>query len=178
MRHNSCVRDDLALAGQTLLSRCDDTQVRELGDEINTLKATIPAAGAFFSRTRACHSGAFACTSLAASLTLSPLSPPTAAEGAAAAPTEAEKKVEELAKERKELVAGGFRDKHFNWGSLLLGLGVAISIEGAILGFACCASLKEITAGGPLRLSLDHRRLCSRSASCVSLRDSIASRPL
>lgn len=37
----------------------------------------------------------------------------------------------ELTKQRKELVAGGFKDKHFNWGSLLLGLGVAIAVEGA-----------------------------------------------
>ena len=34
--------------------------------------------------------------------------------------------------ERKALVAGGFRDKHSNWGSLLLALGVAIAIEGPL----------------------------------------------
>lgn len=49
----------------------------------------------------------------------------------AAPPSEAESKVAELTKTRKDLVAGGFKDKHFNWGSLLLGLGVAIAIEGA-----------------------------------------------
>lgn len=31
---------------------------------------------------------------------------------------------------RKELVKGNFRETHWNWGSLLLGLGVLIAIEG------------------------------------------------
>lgn len=34
------------------------------------------------------------------------------------------------AQERKELIAGGFRDKHFVWGSILLASGVGIAIEG------------------------------------------------
>lgn len=34
--------------------------------------------------------------------------------------------------ERKELVAGGYRDKHFWWGSVLLGGGVLIAVEGAL----------------------------------------------
>lgn len=33
---------------------------------------------------------------------------------------------------RKELTKGGYRDKHWNWGSLLLGLGVLIAIEGPV----------------------------------------------
>lgn len=33
---------------------------------------------------------------------------------------------------RKELVKGGFKDRHFNWGSLLLGLGVLIGVEGPV----------------------------------------------
>lgn len=33
--------------------------------------------------------------------------------------------------ERKELVAGGYRDKHFWWGSILLGSGVMFAVEGA-----------------------------------------------
>lgn len=34
--------------------------------------------------------------------------------------------------ERKELVAGGYRDKHYLWGALLLGGGVTIAIEGCL----------------------------------------------
>lgn len=57
------------------------------------------------------------------------------ASGAEAPPlspaqAEAAAKVEELMAERKAILAEGPREKHFNWGSLLLGLGVAISIEG------------------------------------------------
>jgi len=38
--------------------------------------------------------------------------------------------ISELEAERKALIASGARDKHFNWGSLLLALGVLIAIEG------------------------------------------------
>lgn len=34
--------------------------------------------------------------------------------------------------ERKELIAGGFRDKHWLWGSVLLASGVGIAIEGCV----------------------------------------------
>jgi len=34
--------------------------------------------------------------------------------------------------ERKDLVAGGYRDKHFVWGSILLGGGVLFAVEGSI----------------------------------------------
>jgi hypothetical protein len=34
--------------------------------------------------------------------------------------------------ERKDLVAGGYRDKHFWWGSVLLGGGILIAVEGAL----------------------------------------------
>lgn len=34
--------------------------------------------------------------------------------------------------ERKQLVAGGYRDRHFNAGSWLLGAGVVIAIEGCL----------------------------------------------
>jgi hypothetical protein len=40
--------------------------------------------------------------------------------------------VEALEKERKQLVAGGYRDKHFAAGSWLLGAGVVIAIEGCL----------------------------------------------
>jgi hypothetical protein len=34
--------------------------------------------------------------------------------------------------ERKELIAGGFRDKHTVWGSMLLGAGVTFTVSGAV----------------------------------------------
>ena len=63
--------------------------------------------------------------------------PPAAAEGAPApAPTAAQAaaaaQVEALTAERKAILADGVRDKHFNWGSLLLGLGVLIAVEGPV----------------------------------------------
>lgn len=41
-------------------------------------------------------------------------------------------KVASLEQERKDLVAGNYRDKHFLMGSVLLGAGVTIAIEGAV----------------------------------------------
>jgi len=41
-------------------------------------------------------------------------------------------KVEELQAERKSILASGVRETHFNWGSLLLALGVAIGVEGPV----------------------------------------------
>merc|ERR1711904_148592 len=38
--------------------------------------------------------------------------------------------IESLTEERKKLVAGKFRDKHFVWGSLILGSGVTFTLEG------------------------------------------------
>ena len=36
------------------------------------------------------------------------------------------------AQTRKELLKGNYREVHWNWGSLLLGLGVLIAIEGPV----------------------------------------------
>lgn len=55
---------------------------------------------------------------------------PAPVEGAPASPLAAE--VEKLTKERKELVKGGYRDRHFNAGSILLSLGVTLSVGGAL----------------------------------------------
>ncbi|XP_066324684.1 uncharacterized protein [Miscanthus floridulus] len=41
-------------------------------------------------------------------------------------------KIEELTEERKALIKGSFRDRHFNAGSILLGLGVLESVGGAL----------------------------------------------
>ncbi len=60
----------------------------------------------------------------------------TAADAAppalSAADAEVQSRIEALGEERKALLADGVRDKHFNWGSLLLALGVAIAIEGPV----------------------------------------------
>jgi len=53
-------------------------------------------------------------------------------EDAAAAMSEAGKKVAELTSTRKELVAGKFKDKHASAGALLLAMGVALSVEGGM----------------------------------------------
>ena len=49
-----------------------------------------------------------------------------------AAQLEAQQKIDALTEERKALLAEGVREKHFNWGSLLLALGVAIGVEGPV----------------------------------------------
>ena len=49
-----------------------------------------------------------------------------------AAQMETQAKIDALTEERKALLAEGVRDKHFNWGSLLLALGVAIGVEGPV----------------------------------------------
>lgn len=57
---------------------------------------------------------------------------PAAGEAEApAAPAALTQQLSALEKERKDLVAGGYRDKHFWWGSVLLGGGVFFAIEGA-----------------------------------------------
>jgi len=56
---------------------------------------------------------------------------PVAAEGQTA-PSPIEAQIKELSEERKVLVKGGFRDRHFNWGSILLGTGVLFSVSGAV----------------------------------------------
>jgi hypothetical protein len=53
-------------------------------------------------------------------------------EGNRPAAPQLEREIAELEKTRKELTQGKFKDKHWNWGSLLLGLGVVIGIAGPI----------------------------------------------
>lgn len=52
--------------------------------------------------------------------------PPSAATAALLA------QVESLTAERKQLLADGVKDKHFSWGSLLLGLGVLSGVAGPL----------------------------------------------
>lgn len=43
--------------------------------------------------------------------------------------------LDDKSQERKELLAGNFRDKHWWWGSLLLASGTGIAIEGCVNTF-------------------------------------------
>lgn len=95
-------------------------RVRTVQDEINALKKQLkPAAAA---TPAAVGAGADS------SSTTTP--PPPAA--ASKSPSPAEVRIEELTEERKALLKGSFRDRHFNAGSLLLGLGVLESVGGAL----------------------------------------------
>ncbi|GER50431.1 rhomboid-related intramembrane serine proteasefamily protein [Striga asiatica] len=79
-------------------------RVRTLQDEINELKKQVrPVA-------------------------VSPDGNPTPAEP----PSPVEAKIEQLTEERKALIKGSYRDKHFNAGSILLGFGVFESVFGGI----------------------------------------------
>lgn len=48
------------------------------------------------------------------------------------AQAETQAKIDELAATRKELVAGGFKDKHANWGSMILAFGITLAVEGGM----------------------------------------------
>ena len=86
-------------------------RVRTIQDEVNELKKQLkPAATA---TPAAVGAGADS-------------SPPPAAK------SPVEIKIEELTEERKALIKGSFRDRHFNAGSILLGLGVLESVGGAL----------------------------------------------
>ncbi|KAK3155879.1 hypothetical protein QOZ80_2AG0099800 [Eleusine coracana subsp. coracana] len=90
-------------------------RVRTVQDEINDLKKQLkPAAIA---------------TPAAVGAASSSPSPPSSAP-----PNKSpvEIKIDELTEERKKLVKGSFRDRHFNAGSILLGLGVLESVGGAL----------------------------------------------
>jgi len=53
-------------------------------------------------------------------------------EEAPAPPSPLDGQIKALEKDRKELVAGGYRDKHYWWGVILLGSGVTIAVEGCL----------------------------------------------
>ncbi|KAL7125666.1 hypothetical protein ABFS83_14G131700 [Erythranthe nasuta] len=61
---------------------------------------------------------------------------PVTPDGAAPAPTPSssplEAKIQQLTEERKELIKGSYREKHFNAGSILLGFGVSEAIFGGL----------------------------------------------
>lgn len=59
---------------------------------------------------------------------------PVTPEGTPAqvAPSPVEAKIQQLTEERKELLKGGYRDRHFNAGSILLAFGVFESVGGGL----------------------------------------------
>ena len=57
---------------------------------------------------------------------------PETANGEAVTPNPNQTKIDELTKERKELIAGNYKEKHFNAGSLLLAFGTVLAIEGGM----------------------------------------------
>ncbi|KAG6403697.1 hypothetical protein SASPL_135925 [Salvia splendens] len=54
------------------------------------------------------------------------------ADGSPPPPSPLDAKIQQLTQERKELIKGSYRDKHFNAGSILLGFGVFESIFGGL----------------------------------------------
>ncbi|XP_020092633.1 uncharacterized protein LOC109722361 isoform X2 [Ananas comosus] len=90
-------------------------RVRTIQDEINQLKK------------QQVKSPAPAAAAVPAGAAASDASPPPPAE---VSPVEA--KIQKLTEERKELLKGSYRDRHYNAGSILLGFGVFEAVGGAI----------------------------------------------
>ena len=88
-------------------------KVRTVGEEIQDLKKEIPAA-------------------VPAAVTANGEVEAAAAPSMTAAQLETKKKIDELTAERKELIAGNYKEKHNNWGSLLLAFGVTLAVEGGM----------------------------------------------
>ncbi|KAJ3693967.1 hypothetical protein LUZ60_009447 [Juncus effusus] len=91
-------------------------RVRTIQDEINELKKEVKAPAV---TPEAVTAGA------GADMAASPPPPPAKA-------SPAEGKIQQLTEERKALLKGGFRDRHFNAGSILLGFGVLESVGGGL----------------------------------------------
>ncbi|CAO2033869.1 unnamed protein product [Urochloa humidicola] len=91
-------------------------RVRTIQDDINDLKKQLKPSAA-----------ATPAAVTAGGDTSSSSSPPPPAPK-----SPVEIKIDELTEERKKLLKGSFRDRHFNAGSILLGLGVLESVGGAI----------------------------------------------
>ena len=122
-----------ALSSSTALLGFQWKRQRTLGDEISSLKKTIPDLGGAASAVealRAAESAEVVDASYVRSL-----------RGG----VETEAKVAELTKERKELANAGPKDKHFNQGALLLFVGTAFAIEVGFSSFSlppsCCPFL-------------------------------------
>jgi hypothetical protein len=86
--------------------------VRTVGEEIQDLKKELPAA-------------------VTAAVTATG-EVEAAAPSMSAAQLATKGKIDELAAERKTLIAGNYKEKHNNWGSLLLAFGVTLAVEGGM----------------------------------------------
>lgn len=102
---------------------------RTLGDEISSIKKTLPNLNGAKSVKEA----------LAAAEGAEEVDAAYVSSLKAALPTEGE--IDELVKERKELASAGPRDKHFSQGSLLLFVGTAFAIEGPLNTYARAGKL-------------------------------------
>ena len=87
-------------------------KVRTVGEEIQDLKKELPAA-------------------VTAAVTATG-EVEAAAPSMSAAQLATKGKIDELAAERKTLIAGNYKEKHNNWGSLLLAFGVTLAVEGGM----------------------------------------------
>ena len=87
-------------------------KVRTVGEEIQGLKKELPAA-------------------VTAAVTATG-EVEAAAPSMSAAQLATKGKIDELAAERKTLIAGNYKEKHNNWGSLLLAFGVTLAVEGGM----------------------------------------------
>ena len=114
-----------AFSASTALLGFQWKRQRTIGDEISTLKKTLPTL----------RNGA---TSVKEALTMVSTTTSTVEGGEAVDAAyisalkgglEIENKIMELTNERKELASAGPRDKHFNQGALLLFIGTAFAIE-------------------------------------------------
>ena len=107
----------LALSGSTALLGFDWRRQRTIGDEINTLKKSLPDLGGAKTIAEA----------VAAAEAAEPRDSALIAKLKSGAPVEAE--IAGLQAERKELAAKGSRDKHYSQGALLAFLGTCFAIE-------------------------------------------------
>ena len=119
-------------------------KVRTVGEEIQDLKKEIPAA-------------------VPAAVTANGEVEAAAAPSMTAAQLETKKKIDELTAERKELIAGNYKEKHNNWGSLLLAFGVTLAVEG---GMNTYLRTGKLFPGPHLYAHGDHLPVPWRRVSC------------
>eukprot|EP00980_Cylindrotheca_fusiformis_P004507 scaffold961_cov122-Cylindrotheca_fusiformis.AAC.15 len=142
----------LALSGSTALLGFDWRRQRTIGDEITSLKKSLPDLGD--AKT----------VSEALSTAKSAESPDSALISKLEAAVPIEGQISDLQSERKELASKGPRDKHFSQGALLAFLGTVFAIEGPLNTYARAGKLfpgPHLYAGAGLVC------LWALAASCV-----------
>lgn len=119
----------LALSVSTGLLGFEWRRQRTIGDDISSLKSTLPDLGGAKSVSEA----------LAAAKGAKEPDSALIAKLQAALPIDGE--IKELQSERKELAAKGSRDKHFSQGALLAFIGTSFAIEGPLNTYARAGKL-------------------------------------